>query len=470
MEKKSGVLLPVFSLPGDEGIGCFNYEAYHFVDNLKECGFHIWQVLPLNALNKDYSPYQAISSFAGETLYISLEKLVDMGLLESYEKMDNTGKVDYPTVSAYKEKYLKQAFEAFDTNHPYYAQFKEYVSNTKWVDSFTDFKALYVQNGEIPWNEWTIHEVDSKQKEFEAFKQYLFYRQWFELKLYATSKGIEIMGDLPFYIGFNSQDVFEHQSYFLLDETTLKPTHVSGVPPDYFNEDGQRWDHPIYNWDEMEKNHFDYWIDKIKQSVELYDLLRLDHFRAFDTYWKIDVNGRGARIGEWLEAPGDALFEKLFKEYPSIQLVAEDLGYLRKEVIELKDKYKLDGMRVFQFSVDEVLHKTLPSNIVFYTGTHDNDTLVGWLNTLSADTLHMINEITDDSNLPLHLKIVSTCLKADCNRVIVPLQDLLGLDNSARINAPGTMNDQNWSYRFNDFNEFNRMIPAIKNLVESAKK
>ncbi|MFQ6862820.1 MAG: 4-alpha-glucanotransferase [Beduini sp.] len=454
--KKAGILLPIFSLPSIDGVGTFGKSAYEFVDYMKASGLHYWQILPLNPLDSSYSPYQTISSFAGETVYIDLTLLKENGLLEEieWERFDSHW-ADYRRVKIFKEPYFKQAFENFTPDHRWYPDFELFKEKTWWLNHFCEFKVLYRTNNKNEWSTWQQFEIDDTLKEFEAFKQYLFYRQWQELKKYANDKGIEVIGDLPFYVGYNSEDVYFNKQLFKLDENN-QPSCVSGVPPDYFNPDGQRWNHPIYNWEALEKEHFNYWIDKILQACQTVDMLRLDHFRAFDTYWQVDVHSVGARDGAWQEAPGHALFTELFNRYPNLNLIVEDLGYLREEVYQLKDRFGFMGMKIMQFSFEETLNHQIPENCLYYTGTHDNDTLLGWMTEENID--YSIDELLE------------MALATAAEVVIIPLQDFLGLDDSSRINSPGTIGTQNWTWRIDSLEDFAEKSESIKAMLERAQR
>lgn len=454
--KKAGILLPIFSLPSLDGVGTFGKSAYEFVDYMKASGLHYWQILPLNPLDSSYSPYQTISSFAGETVYIDLALLKENGLLEEIEwEHFDPHWADYRRVKIFKEPYFKQAFENFTPEHSWYLDFTQFKEKTWWLDHFCDFKVLYRTNNKNEWSAWQQFKIDETLKEFEAFKQYLFYRQWQELKKYANDKGIEVIGDLPFYVGYNSEDVYFNKQLFKLDDNN-QPSCVSGVPPDYFNPDGQRWNHPIYDWEALEKERFNYWVDKILQACQTVDLLRLDHFRAFDTYWQVEVHSVGARDGSWQEAPGHALFTELFNRYPNLNLIVEDLGYLREEVYQLKDRFGFMGMKIMQFSFEETLNQQIPENCLYYTGTHDNDTLLGWMTEENID--YSIDELLE------------MALSTAAEIVIIPLQDFLGLDDSSRINSPGTIGTQNWTWRIDSLEDFAEKCESIKAMLERAQR
>lgn len=454
--KKAGILLPIFSLPSEYGVGDFGKNAYHFIDLIKESGLHYWQVLPLNPLDSSYSPYQTISSFGGETVYIDITDLKQMGLIDDIKTEDFSDEfTDYKKVKAFKEEIFKEAFNNFDNTHAMYHEFEKFKENTWWLENYCEFKDLYHLNDKKEWPIWDKLTLNQKEIDFEAFKQFIFFTQWRKLKDYANQNGIEIIGDLPFYIGFNSEDVYSHRKFFKLDENN-QPSCVSGVPPDYFNPDGQRWNHPIYNWEELQNQKFDYWIKKIKHACDMFDVLRLDHFRAFDTYWEVNVDSVGAKDGEWIEAPGKELFSELFSQYPDLKIIVEDLGYLRQEVYDLKDEFELDGMKILQFSFDEFLNQQIPENCLFYTGTHDNNTLTSWMNenNIEADRFELIEKV----------------MEAPARTVIIPLQDFLGLDDCARINSPGTVGEHNWTWRLKSFDEFERITSKIKSIINETNR
>ena len=358
--RQVGMLMPVASLPGRHGIGDFGKESYNFVDLLKEAKAAIWQMLPLNPLGYGNSPYQPYSSCAGDEIYISLDKLCEEGLLKRVPDFHaNASHIDYQAVRAFKGKYLRKAFEKFKPD----AGYRKFIK-MEWVYNYAVFLTLKKQNNLVAWNEWPIkqqnwikdHEYDltplKEDIEYEMFVQYEFYKQWMELKKYANKKGIKVMGDIPIYVGIDSLDVWSGQENFLLGADG-KPTFIAGVPPDYFSATGQRWGNPIYDWDYMEKDGFRFWLNRLDYSSKLFDIIRIDHFRAFDSYWKIPAECETAVDGEWNYAPGYKLFDTIFKEMPDINIIVEDLGDLRPEVLELRDHYGFKGMRIVQFCFTE---------------------------------------------------------------------------------------------------------------------
>lgn len=474
--RKAGLLMPVSALPSCYGVGDFGRGSFRFIDYMEECGLHIWQILPLNPLGYGNSPYQPYSSFAGDEIYISLEKLFERGLLKSCPppsgKEEKT--VKYEKVRAYKEIYLKEAFQNFlpDTAYKSFA-------DMEWVYPYAVFLTLKKHNEMKCWNEWRpehknwikdrAFDVDIYEEEirYEMFVQYIFYSQWQEVKAYAKEKGIEIMGDIPFYVGIDSLDVWMNQEEFLLGADG-KPTFIAGVPPDYFSADGQRWGNPIYNWSHMEANGFEFWKKRFGYNASLFDIIRIDHFRAFDTYWKIPQSCPTAIEGEWVEAPGYQLFDILLKEFPHADIVAEDLGDMRPEVYDLRDYYKFPGMKIVQFTFDPLEHNNSfkdRKNMIIYTGTHDNETIKGWL-------LNQPKEVQQAAERELYARGYEEetmtgnflCYTLDnlADTAILPVQDILELADEGRINTPGTLGSPNWEWRLTDMEGLEKKKEFIK--------
>lgn len=380
--RETGILMPVSSLPSRTGVGELGKETYTFLDILKEAGVKIWQVLPMNPLGYGNSPYQPYSSCAGDELYISLELLYEEGLLKELppSHLENAKKVEYEKVRAWKEGYLREAFENFQETEEYH----EFISE-EWVRSYGVFRALKKENENRCWNEWreehknwkgeALSEETEKEASYHMFLQYVFLCQWKKIKEYANKNGIRIMGDVPFYVGIDSVDVWAGKENFLLGADG-RPTFIAGVPPDYFSAVGQRWGNPVYDWEYLKKTGYDFWVKRIGYNSRLFDLIRIDHFRAFDTFWKIPASCPTAVEGEWIEAPGYEVLDTLKREVPEAHLVAEDLGDLRPEVLTLKDHYGLKGMKILQFSIDtkgKYARDTFEEkeNLIIYTGTHD---------------------------------------------------------------------------------------------------
>lgn len=485
--RKAGVLLAVSSLPSPYGVGDLGNSAYEFIDILSNMNMKVWQVLPLNPLGFGNSPYQGYSSFAGDPLYISLDSLVNTGLLAKTDAKpfnSNASAVDYDNVRAYKEPIFRTAFSNF--KHKDKTLFDKFIQQTPWIMNYAVFMVLKELNGLKAWSFWPsehkswIHDQKFDLKlyddeiKYQMFLQFTFYQQWAQLKSYAKRNGIEIMGDIPIYLGFDSVDLWENQEMFLLDEEQ-KPTYVAGVPPDFFSETGQLWGNPLYDWEALEKQQFKFWIERLRGSSKLFDIVRIDHFRAFDTYWKIPANSETALNGQWVEAPGYALFDTIFKQLPKIQIVAEDLGLLRPEVLKLRDHYNLPGMKVFQFhfNLDEDKDNTkfmCGINSVIYTGTHDNNTLIGWYNGISKEERQQLDAYFMADAKTIRTAIIKYTLECEAKYVIFPVQDILGLDESARFNTPGQVGTPNWEWKLTDFNALKAEIGAMSKLIINSNR
>jgi 4-alpha-glucanotransferase len=483
--RKAGVLLPVSALPSDYGIGEFGNSAYQFIDLLHQMNITIWQVLPINPLGYGNSPYQAYSSFAGEELYISIDSLIQDGLLDYVAPINPTANtIDYEKVRSYKQKCLKQAFINFKATKLLLNEYQDFINNTSWLKNYAVFITLKKINYLQPWSSWPnahknwIHDKKldltpfETQIEYEMFIQFIFYRQWFQLKDYANKLGILIMGDIPIYAGFDSLDVWENQDIFLLDKNQ-QPTFVAGVPPDYFSPTGQRWGNPLYDWQKLEESNFDFWIKRIDGNTKTFDIIRIDHFRAFDTYWKIPVSCETAIEGEWVEAPGYALLDTIYKKLPNINIVAEDLGDLRPEVFLLRDHYNLKGMQIFQFKFDSSGDNSEledSTNTILYTGTHDNSTLMGWYQSLDTRAQELINKYFGATIDSIKNKILHYLLHTEAEYVIIPVQDIIGLDDIARINTPSTIGSPNWEWKLVNFDALQQEIDFIRHEVISSRR
>lgn len=486
--RSAGILMPVASFPSNYGIGDFGTEAYKFVDIIHQMQLKIWQVLPLNPLGYGNSPYQAYSSFAGDELYISVDRLVTDELLTPADLIkfnsDKPTIIEYQAVRRHKEPMLRKAFANFKASNKLRAEYVQFSTITSWLKNYAVFLTLKKANDLKIWTDWpTAHKnwikdnaLDltpfQEQIDYEMFLQFIFYRQWFALKQYANNLGIQVMGDIPIYIGMDSLDVWENQDIFLLDENQ-QPTFIAGVPPDYFSATGQRWGNPLYNWEALEANGFKFWIERLRGNATAFDIIRIDHFRAFDTYWKIPASCPTAVEGEWVEAPGYALFDTIYRELPEIKIVAEDLGDLRKEVLDLRDHYNLKGMKIFQFIFEphldnSALEKTV--NTIVYTGTHDNSTLMGWYNSLSHEQRHALREYFHASDENIKSAILAYILNYQAEYVIFPAQDIIGLDDSSRLNTPGTVGSPNWEWKLANFSALQSEIDHIANIVKNSSR
>lgn len=481
--RMAGVLMPVASLPGGDGAGTFGRASYRFVDFLADAGVRIWQVLPLNPLAYGNSPYQPYSSFAGDPLYIDLDLLAEQGYLPAdRERLPVTDRIDYDRAKAHREPLLRQAFAAFTASGAEQEDFEAYCQRESWVYDYAVFITLKQHNGMKCWNEWpedqrdwyTRRQFDVSQYEqdirYQMFLQYKFNQQWQALKAYANRRGIYMMGDIPFYVGLDSLDVWQQRDNFLLDQRG-NPDFVAGVPPDYFSPTGQRWGNPIYNWEKLEAEDFRFWIDRIAYSAKLYDIIRIDHFRAFDTFWKIPSWCPTAVEGNWIEPPGYALLTKLYEQLPDVWLVAEDLGDLRPEVLELRDAFHLPGMNVAEFTLNQ--HGSVQRNQVSYTGTHDNQTVLGWYRQLDEGArrwaeLHILKYGRKKASISE--RMVEMVMRSLSDYAIIPVMDLLELDDAARLNTPGTVGSPNWEWRLTDLAPLEAKGGKLRMLIQRSER
>lgn len=468
----SGILLHPTSFPSPYGIGDLGQGAYDFVDFLKEAGQHLWQVLPLVPTSLGNSPYQGYSVFAGNAVLISPEKLVEQKLLTREDVAHipefSPTRVDYDTVIEYKTGLYEKAYESFlhtaDKN-----LLEEYDSfceaNAFWLDQYSLFMAGKDYHQGKSWIEWEESLRDPGPEDrifwenklkseitYYKFLQYLFYSQWYKLKAYANERDIAIVGDLPIFVALNSADVWGNKELFKLDEKG-HPTEVAGVPPDYFCAEGQLWGNPLYDWDVHEADGFRWWISRIRNQLDQVDYLRLDHFRGFEAYWAVPADAVNAIGGTWRRAPGEKLFraveEALGGELP---LFAEDLGLITPEVEKLRDTFQFPGMRVLQFAYDGDESTFLPHqfdtrNCICYTGTHDNDTSLGWYQHASEYSRDKVRRYMNTDASSVSWDFIRICLGSIARYAIFPLQDVLKLDSNSRMNVPGTP-DGNWTWRY----------------------
>jgi len=478
--RQAGILLAVSSLPSRHGIGDFGPEAYAFVRQLRRTGSSLWQVLPLNPLGYGNSPYQPYSSKAMDELYVSLELLVKQGLLKRAPRYNmRRRQVDYDAVRAYKEQYLRLAFSRFAPKRAY----QQFVRANPWVYNYAVFVTLKKKNGMRLWLEWPRGHRDwIKDKKadlsayaadiaYEMFIQFTLYRQWQALKRYANRRGIAIVGDIPIYVGIDSEDVWSHQEQFLLDEDGY-PTHIAGVPPDYFSVTGQRWGNPLYDWNVMEKDGFAFWLDRLGYNAQMFDYIRVDHFRAFDTYWKIPASCPTAVEGAWIEAPGYAFFDAMFAAFPSLKILAEDLGDLRPQVLTLRDHYRLPGMKIVQFSFDfaknPVFKPYVETNMAVYPGTHDNQTTRGWYLGLKDKDRKKVRRYLASGGYRTRrvaAGFVALTMASAPDIAVIPMQDVLGLDDRARMNTPGTIGAPNWIWKMTSLRPFSERRTWLRKLI-----
>ena len=472
-QRASGILLHPTSFPGRFGMGDLGPVAYEFVDFLTETGQQLWQVLPLGPTGHGNSPYMSYSAMAGNHLLISLEKLRDRGLLEPSD-LDRfphfpDDEVDFGGVIPAKRQLLEKAAAAFQTSadDKTRAEYDAFCQDCAfWLDDYAFFMALKQSHGGASWHQWeaglarrdaatmaTWHNKLAIPIAQHKFFQFEFTRQWQALKAYANERHIQIVGDMPIYVAHDSVDVWAYPDNFMIDEETLEPSEMAGVPPDYFSETGQLWGNPTYNWEAIQKQGFQWWLQRVKALLDYVDLTRIDHFRGFEAYWAVPEGEKTALNGEWVAAPGEAFFNAVKAEYGSLPILAEDLGVITPEVEALRDQFDFPGMKILQFAFGSD-HKNpyLPFNYVrnclVYTGTHDNDTTVGWFNKASEyerdRVLRYLGGLHADG---IHWSLIRLALSSIANQAIIPLQDVLGLGSFARMNLPGKP-DGNWAWRY----------------------
>lgn len=478
--RRAGILMPVASLPSKYGNGDFGSSARTFIDLASEAGFSLWQVLPLNPLGYGNSPYQPYSSYALDDIYLSIENLLEQGLIDEIPKSEEPGiRIDYTASRRERQKIYRKAYKRFKPDMNFLV-----FSYQEWVRNYAVFMTFKKKNRMKCWLEWPSalkdepqsHEVDLKPYEdeilYQAFLQYELYLQWQDLRNYAHSKGITIMGDMPFYVGLDSADVWSHRDGFLLDKDG-HPRFVAGVPPDYFSADGQRWGNPIYDWKHLKETDFDFWIERLGYAGRMFDIIRLDHFRAFDTYWQIPADCDTARVGEWIEAPGYELFDDLLKKVPDIRIIAEDLGDLRAEVLELRDHYDFEGMRVIQFSFDPAGMGDDKSHLLVYTGTHDNGTILQWYQEKSLSEKRKITSWFRQHGY-MHRSfcdnMIDYAMDSKSDMVILPMADLLKMGCEGRINTPGTVGSPNWEWCLKDFRSFKGRVKRLYEILSESKR
>ena len=482
--RASGILLHPTSLPGPFGIGDLGPAAYEFADFLVAAGQSLWQVLPLGPTGYGDSPYACYSAFAGNTLLISPEKLADEGLLDESDvslrpSASSALRIDFGEAHKTKDQLLRNAYQSYTktTDTALRSAFETFAQEqANWLEDYALFRALKDAHGGVAWNEWEASLIrrteaaltrarDELREEIEAhmFYQFLFFRQWFALKRHCNENGISIVGDLPIFVAQDSSDVWTNPEQFKLDKNG-KPLVVAGVPPDYFSSTGQLWGNPLYNWETMQADGFKWWIERVRATLTVVDIARVDHFRGFAACWEIPGGDKTAERGQWVEAPGKELFTAIRKTLGELPIIAEDLGVITPDVVALREEFGFPGMRILQFGFGsdskniDLPHNYVP-NVVAYTGTHDNDTTVGWFKSVAGEgstrtekqierertfCLNYLNTKGEE----IHWDFIRGVLASVANTAIVPLQDLLGLGTEARMNLPNST-EGNWAWRFN---------------------
>ena len=465
--RSSGILMHITSLPGPYGVGTMGKQAYAFVDFLQKAGQHYWQLLPLNPTGYGDSPYQSCSAFAGNHYLIDLDKLVEQGLLTSEEPASvnwggDENRVDFGLLYQGRLGLLKKAYNRFADWEALDAFCGE---NSHWLPDFGLFMALKDRAGGAPWYQWeeplkhrdpdAIWQARQELKDeirFYSFVQYLFDRQWAALRSYARDKGVSIIGDVPIYVPLDSVDVWSSPELFLLDET-MTPTAVAGCPPDAFSEDGQLWGNPLYHWDVMKKDDYQWWVRRLGAAGKLFDVVRLDHFRGFAAYWSVPYGAPTARNGEWLQGPGMDFVEAVQRQLPALDFIAEDLGFLTEDVLQLRDASGWPGMKILEFAFDsrepsEYLPHTYIQNTVCYVGTHDNMTMRQWLDSADRETLaYAVEYMKLTAEEGYVWGAIRTAMASVSDTCVIQLQDYLELGAEGRMNFPGTTTGDNWVWR-----------------------
>ena len=469
-KRASGILLHPTSLPGPYGSGDFGENAYRFIDWLQEAGQTYWQILPLGEIGPGHSPYMSCSAFAGNVLLIDLEELIKQKLLNTID-LDLppefiSDRIDYTKVINFRISRLHRAATNFfnspnNTNHPEYDAF---CSKEKaWLDDYALFKTLEIKNAGLNWNQWSnkliqrdrahlqlLQQLWPDELKFWKFCQWCFAQQWFRLKKYANTKGIAIIGDIPIFIAYQSVDLWTHQDLFELDKTG-QPLFVAGVPPDYYSETGQLWGNPLYRWEAHSTTGYVWWIERIKHALRLFDLIRIDHFRGFSEYWAIPTSASTAAQVSWQPSPGTELFQTLQNVLGPLPIIAEDLGLITQDVIKLREAFDFPGMRILQFafggdSENIFLPHHYVANTVAYTGTHDNDTILGWWSSLPESEKNNALNYLACSPEDIRTEMMRALAQSMANTVIFPMQDALALSGEHRMNFPGTSTG-NWAWR-----------------------
>ncbi len=508
LDRSCGVLLHISSLPSAWGLGDFGTEAYDFVDFLANSGQSLWQVLPLNPTGVEDCPYQSESVFAGNTVFISLDHLIREGLLNlgetrnRFEKVRSLGLRKSLLFLAYKDlkrdllseayrKFLEQLegnslSSAVSAQSTYLSQenfLKFKTHNQIWLNDYVLFRAIKTHFGDVPWYDWEPEIASRETKKlaeyrvllreemgFLEFLQYTFFYEWAKLKTYAKVKGIQIIGDLPHFVAADSCDVWVNRGLFVLDEQG-RPTKTAGVPPDYFSKTGQLWGNPIYNWQALANTQYDWWKKRIQMGLELFDYLRLDHFRGFEAYWEVDAREETAEKGRWLKGPGKRFFESMLETFGKLPLIMEDLGFITTEVKILKQLIGFPGIKVLQFTpLPEIMAEE--TNFVYYTGTHDNNTLLGWYEKSHlTDEETLLNNRLDQTliNQQVCRKMIEEVYSSQAAWVILPLQDILGLGEEARMNVPGTVHG-NWQWQLAKIPETEEIIDWLRSLAKKTKR
>ena len=498
MERQSGVLNPIFSLPSKYGIGDFGVEAKNFIDFLAKANQKVWQILPLVQTGFGSSPYSSVSAESFNPYFISLDELYAQGLIKKADLKRakyESKYIDYDYLFKTRILLLRKAYKKFNKRSN---EFKAFKKQKKFLD-YALFMAIKSKNDDAPFYKWEdglkfrdknalkdFYRENRNEVNFWLFIQFEAQREWFLLKSYANEKGIKIMGDMPLYVALDSVDVWTNAELFKLN-ADFSPKKVAGVPPDYFSKTGQLWGNPVYDYDVHKKTKFKWWVNRVKNALDVYDLVRIDHFRGLDRYYEIEANEKTAEVGKWVKVPSDELFSALEKKVDKSRIVAEDLGILDDGVWALLKKVGCPGMKILQFAFDSgkdnvYLPENITENSICYTGTHDNDTLIGYLQKLNDGELSWVKKNVQDSLRQLKIRkkltdiksvanaIISLGFKCKSNLFVIPMTDLLLKDTAYRINEPGTVKPQNWAVRTDKSFYTNSAVKRLKTLTEKYQR
>jgi len=469
--RSSGILLHPTSLPGPFGSGDIGASSYHFIDWLSKAGQTLWQMLPLGPVGLANSPYMSLSAFAGNPLLIDLYEFVNNDWIAKDELDDarckSPNRINYEEVIPFRMNLLEKASQGFfkQRNSDSKNLYDVYCKNEKlWLDDYALFQALNHKFDGDEWTFWehkiakrnpdTIKQVSEDLREhieFHKFTQWCFDRQWKKLKLYALAHGVKLVGDIPVFVSQHSSDVWSHPEIFDLDDNGM-PRVVAGVPPDYFSEIGQRWGNPLYRWDMMKHDNYQWWIDRFRKVFEMFDILRIDHFRGFESYWEILSKEETAKMGQWIKGPGADFFKVVKGKLGTLPIIAEDLGIITPEVNALREKLKFPGMKVLQFAFadgpeDAFLPHNYEKNFVVYTGTHDNDTTCGWYAKATEHERDFVRRYCKTDGHEINWDLIKLALQSSADIAVIPFQDVIGLGSEGRMNFPGTI-EGNWEWRF----------------------
>ncbi|MBD3288655.1 4-alpha-glucanotransferase [candidate division KSB1 bacterium] len=485
IKRGNGILLHLTSLPSEYGIGDMGPGAYEFIDFLEETKQSYWQMLPLNPTNPamDNSPYSSVSMYAGNPLVISPALLLENDLLTKSDLKAApefpAERVSYDDVIKFKNSLFYKAFERFNKNKKLFiSDFEHFIDkNEHWIEDFAFFRALKSSFKEQSWGYWQQEVRDRKESvleplkkklrdriELEKFIQFMFYDQWRALKKYCNDKGVQIIGDVPYYVSYDSVEVWKNPEIFKLDKKKM-PEFVAGVPPDYFSDTGQLWGNPVFRWDVLKETEYDWWIQRMKHNLSLFDIVRIDHFRGFVAFWEVPASEKTAIHGEWVKAPVMDYFNTVLKHFPHLPIIAEDLGFITPDVVETIHHFGFPGMRVLSFAFDENLPRNPDAphnhiqNCIVYTGTHDNNTVKGWFKQEANDKMKKSLFTYAGRTLKIDevpTEFVRMAMKSVANTCIIPMQDLLGLGHETRMNRPATSSG-NWSWRLLP-NKINRSL------------